>query len=57
MTENDKELIRQAEKTNSADWDYVCYLEEQAESDEAKKRLETIRIILYHLDEAHNDML
>lgn len=58
LTERDRDLIRQAnEVTNCIDWGILCSLEEQAESEEAKKIIDGRLKYLYHMEEAMCDCL
>lgn len=51
MTENDKELIKQALATDYRDWREVSDLMKKAETIEGWKSLNEIRIRLYHYEE------
>ena len=51
MSEKDKQLIAKANSLNCIDWSLIEGLIEQAETEEAKERLRTIRNDKYHLEE------
>jgi hypothetical protein len=51
MTEKDNELIDSAAKLKAIDWSLVSALEEQAESDEAKRILHNRQVFLYRKEE------
>lgn len=52
MTPKDQNLIVRANRLNCQDWDIAFDLMEQADTDEAKKRLRQIGIHLHHREEA-----
>ena len=49
----DKELIKQAWATHYTRWYEIDYLIDQAESEETKEKLETIKKHKYHLEEGY----
>lgn len=51
MSEKDKKLIAKANSLNCIDWSMIDGFIEQAETEEAKERLRTIRNYKYHLEE------
>lgn len=51
MSEKEKQLIAKANSLNCIDWSLIDGLIEQAETEEAKERLKTIRSYKYHLEE------
>lgn len=51
MSEKDKQLIKQAESISYVDWHIVDDLMVQADSEEAKSKLKSIRSHLYHTEE------
>lgn len=51
MSEKDKQLIAKANSLNCIDWSLIDGLIEQAETEEAKEKLRTIRNYKYHLEE------
>lgn len=51
LTEKDKELIRKAQYIQPMYFYMVDELIEQADTEEAKERLNSIRSTLYHIDE------
>lgn len=57
MTEKDLQLIEQAEQLSCIFWDTAFELMEQAETDEARKRLRQIGIELHHREEGLNGEL
>jgi hypothetical protein len=57
MTEKDKDLINKAFELRASEWDLVSKLEEQAESDEAKKILHNREMYLYHKEEYISGLL
>ena len=57
MTEKDKQLIKKAWKTSCFDWPSINGLIVQAETQEAKKELASIRNHKYHMEEAKNGSL
>lgn len=53
MSEKDKQLINKAWSTSSIDWYSINELIEQAESNECKESLKTIKHRKYHQEEYH----
>lgn len=51
MSEKDKQLIAKANSLNCIDWSMIDGFIEQAETEEAKEKLRTIRNYKYHLEE------
>lgn len=56
-TQKDSELINEAQKLHYTDWDKAATLEQEAESDYAKRILHDIRVYLYHIDEGASGLL
>lgn len=52
MTEKDKELIKKAWNTDYIYWSNIDALMEQADTEEAKEKLKSIRSFKYHQEEA-----
>lgn len=57
MSEKDKMLIEKAREVSYIDWYTIDELIEQAESNEAKERLHSIRSLKYHTEEYHAGIL
>lgn len=57
MTAKDIVLIEEANRYSYTEWYKVCELEEQAESEEARKKLHNISTSLYHTEEYYAGML
>jgi hypothetical protein len=57
MTNNDHELIKQAEYLNPIHWGQVSSLIEQADTSEAMDELKSIETTLYHTEEGMSDLL
>lgn len=57
MSEKDKQLIAQAERLGSADWDIADLLAEQAESESARNYIKSIASYLYHKTEERAGLL
>lgn len=57
LTDNDKELIRQAEKLHVANYWDGDKLKERCDTTTAWKRIDEIMIYLHHREEAMNDMI
>lgn len=51
MTENDRHLIKEAERLCCGDWDVALEMAEKAESEEAREILLCIGHNLYHREE------
>lgn len=51
MTQRDKDLIERAWSVHFTEWFLIDELINQAESEEAKERLRTIRSFKYHREE------
>lgn len=56
MTEKDKKLIKKAWDISSSEWYKVGYLIEEADTQEAKEELVTIRNAKYHEDEFKSNL-
>lgn len=52
MTEKDRELIKKAWEIDYIYWGYIDELMEQADTEEAKEQLKSIRSFKYHQEEA-----
>lgn len=52
MTEKDKKLIQKAWEIDYIYWGYIDELMEQADTEEAKEQLKSIRSFKYHQEEA-----
>lgn len=52
MTEKDKKLIEKAWETDYIEWSSIDELMEQADTEEAKEKLKSIRSFKYHQEEA-----
>ena len=57
MTENDKQLIKNANNLSCVDWYLADKLVETADTVEAKTELQNIAKRLYHKDEYLTDLL
>jgi len=57
MTENDKQLIKNANHLYCVDWYLADKMVEKADTEEAKKQLQDIAKRLYHKEEYLADLL
>ncbi|MDE6276856.1 MAG: hypothetical protein K2M06_01990 [Muribaculaceae bacterium] len=57
MNDNDRRLVDIAEHLAPADVDRIDSLIEQAASEEARQRMQNVKIRFHHLEEYYCDML